>query len=243
MEAYFQKVESLMTILSSLDSPVSEDDVVQSVLMSSLKYNQGAVQALPKLSAYKTILSLLHTEEMRLKTFLETRRPPSPYGAFGLNQPAHGSSATPGLMDNTSQATLLPQAFTTGTLHDPPTGNMEHDNRDFLTRRVLLRCDSTGDLYPVTSPSPIPHAFLVSQHTWHQRLGHPGSEVLRRLISSKFISCNKEKPPVLCHACPQLGKHCGSYLLVQYSSSFLFWTLYTPDVRDFVTYFELPFRF
>ncbi|GKC66374.1 ribonuclease H-like domain-containing protein [Tanacetum coccineum] len=32
--------------------------------------------------------------------------------------------------------------------------------RDFLTRRVLLRCDSTGDLYPVTSPSPIPHAFL-----------------------------------------------------------------------------------
>ncbi|GJZ81330.1 hypothetical protein Tco_0646324 [Tanacetum coccineum] len=37
--------------------------------------------------------------------------------------------------------------------------------KDFLTRRVLLRCDSTGDLYPVTAPSPIPHAFLVSQHT------------------------------------------------------------------------------
>ncbi|GJV76394.1 hypothetical protein Tco_1507978 [Tanacetum coccineum] len=50
--------------------------------------------------------------------------------------------------------------------------------KDFLSRRVLLRCDSTGDLYPVTAPSPIPHAFL----------------------------CNKEKPPVLCHAC-QLGKH------------------------------------
>ncbi|GJV00734.1 ribonuclease H-like domain-containing protein [Tanacetum coccineum] len=78
--------------------------------------------------------------------------------------------------------------------------------KDFLTRRVLLRCDSTGDLYPVTAPSPIPHAFLVSQHTWHQRLGHPGGEVLRRLVSSNFISYNKEKPPVLCHAC-QLGKH------------------------------------
>ncbi|GKD98326.1 ribonuclease H-like domain-containing protein [Tanacetum coccineum] len=50
--------------------------------------------------------------------------------------------------------------------------------KDFLTRRVLLRCDSTGDLYPVTAPSSIPRAFLVSQHTWHQRLGHPGSEVL-----------------------------------------------------------------
>ncbi|GJQ89021.1 hypothetical protein Tco_0000160 [Tanacetum coccineum] len=32
--------------------------------------------------------------------------------------------------------------------------------KDFMTRRVLLRCDSTGDLYPVTAQSPIPHAFL-----------------------------------------------------------------------------------
>ncbi|GJW69562.1 ribonuclease H-like domain-containing protein [Tanacetum coccineum] len=76
----------------------------------------------------------------------------------------------------------------------------------FMTRRVLLRCDSTGDLYPVTHPSPIPHAFLVSQHTWHKRLGHLGGDVLRRLVSNNVISCNNEKPPVLCHAC-QLGKH------------------------------------
>ncbi|GJV82826.1 ribonuclease H-like domain-containing protein [Tanacetum coccineum] len=80
------------------------------------------------------------------------------------------------------------------------------DLEDFITRRVLLRCDSTGELYPVTKPSTIPHAFLTSQYTWHQRLGHPGSEVLRRLMSSDSISCNKEKLPVLCHAC-QLGKH------------------------------------
>ncbi|GJW89772.1 ribonuclease H-like domain-containing protein [Tanacetum coccineum] len=75
-----------------------------------------------------------------------------------------------------------------------------------MTCRVLLRCDSTGDLYPVTAPSPIPHVFLVSQHTWHQRLGHPGREVLRHLVSNNLISCNKEKPPTLCHAC-QFGKH------------------------------------
>ncbi|GJZ36017.1 ribonuclease H-like domain-containing protein [Tanacetum coccineum] len=78
--------------------------------------------------------------------------------------------------------------------------------KDFTTRWVLLRCDSTGDLYPVTSPSPLLPALLVSQHTWHQRLGHPGSEVLRRLVCSNFISNNKEKPPVLFHAC-QLDKH------------------------------------
>nr|GEX09537.1 ribonuclease H-like domain-containing protein [Tanacetum cinerariifolium] len=154
--------------------------------------------------------------------------------------PAHGSSATPRLMDNTSQATLLPQAFTIGTLHDPATENWNMDTgasshlnnsvtslntifnscmypsvSDFLMRRVLLHCDSTGDLYPVTPPSPIPHAFLVSQHTWHQRLGHPGSKVLRRLVSSKSISCNKEKPLVLYHAC-QLGKHVGSHFQFNY---------------------------
>ncbi|GJU57345.1 putative ribonuclease H-like domain-containing protein [Tanacetum coccineum] len=74
--------------------------------------------------------------------------------------------------------------------------------QDFITRRVLLRCDSMGELYPITKPSTIPHAFLTSQYTWR----HPGSEVLRRLVSSDSISCNKEKLPVLCHAC-QLGKH------------------------------------
>ncbi|GKD36651.1 ribonuclease H-like domain-containing protein [Tanacetum coccineum] len=78
--------------------------------------------------------------------------------------------------------------------------------KDFMTHRVLLRCDSTKDLYPVTTPSLILQALLISQHTWHQRLGHPRSKVLRRLISNNFISCNKEKPPVLCHLC-QLGKY------------------------------------
>ncbi|GKF20506.1 hypothetical protein Tco_0069144, partial [Tanacetum coccineum] len=34
--------------------------------------------------------------------------------------------------------------------------------KDFITRRVLLRCDCTGELYPVTKPSTIPHAFLTS---------------------------------------------------------------------------------
>nr|GEX79754.1 ribonuclease H-like domain-containing protein [Tanacetum cinerariifolium] len=78
--------------------------------------------------------------------------------------------------------------------------------KDFMTHRVLLRCDSTGDLYPIKAPSSIPHTFLNSQHMWHQHLGHPGSDVLRRLVSNNVISCNKEKPHVLFHAC-QLGKH------------------------------------
>nr|GEY00197.1 ribonuclease H-like domain-containing protein [Tanacetum cinerariifolium] len=78
--------------------------------------------------------------------------------------------------------------------------------KDFITRRVLLYCDTTGDLYPVMKPFTILHAFLTSQYIWHQYLGHPGSEVLHHLLYSNSISCAKEKAPVLCHAC-QLGKH------------------------------------
>ncbi|GKA45187.1 ribonuclease H-like domain-containing protein [Tanacetum coccineum] len=74
--------------------------------------------------------------------------------------------------------------------------------KDFLTRHILLKCDSSGDLYPVTKPSSLPSALMsLSPSTWHQRLGHPGNDVLRSLSS-----CNKEKSPHVCHAC-QLGKH------------------------------------
>ncbi|GJZ52481.1 ribonuclease H-like domain-containing protein [Tanacetum coccineum] len=49
--------------------------------------------------------------------------------------------------------------------------------KDYLTRHILLRCDSSGDLYPVTKPSTPPIAFLsTSASTWHQRLGHPGDQ-------------------------------------------------------------------
>nr|GEU75806.1 ribonuclease H-like domain-containing protein [Tanacetum cinerariifolium] len=123
----------------------------------------------------------------------------------------HGSIGT--------QETTLPYAFTTATIQDFSNGAWNMDsgvsshlnnsfsslseifNTYFMMRRVLLRCNSTGDLYPVTTLSPIPYVFLVSQHTWHQRRGHPGREVLRHLVSNNFISCNKEKPPMLCHAC------------------------------------------
>ncbi|GJU62898.1 ribonuclease H-like domain-containing protein [Tanacetum coccineum] len=52
-----------------------------------------------------------------------------------------------------------------------------HNVLDYLTRHILLRCDSSSDLYPVTKPSTSPIAFLsTSASTWHQRLGHPGDQ-------------------------------------------------------------------
>ncbi|GJY04350.1 ribonuclease H-like domain-containing protein [Tanacetum coccineum] len=89
-----------------------------------------------------------------------------------------------GLPPVSGHATTLPHAFNTETLQDI---------------NGAWNMDTSLGIF-------IPHVFLVNQHTWHQRVGHPGGEVLRRLVSSNFISYNKEKPPVLCHAC-QLGKH------------------------------------
>ncbi|GKE10486.1 ribonuclease H-like domain-containing protein, partial [Tanacetum coccineum] len=100
---------------------------------------------------------------------------------------------------------VLPSAFSTMANRDP-TWNMD-TVKDFLTRHILLRCDSSGDLYPVTPPSPTPHALLpVSPSTWHQRLGLPSEDVLCSLKSRQYISYNKDKSSHLCHAC-QFGKH------------------------------------
>ncbi|GJT44264.1 hypothetical protein Tco_0952979, partial [Tanacetum coccineum] len=58
---------------------------------------------------------------------------------------------------------------------------------DNLTCHILLRCDSSGDLYPVTKPSTSPTAFLSTSAStwWRQRLGHPGDEVLRVVYFGK----------------------------------------------------------
>ncbi|GJV09317.1 hypothetical protein Tco_1346973 [Tanacetum coccineum] len=62
--------------------------------------------------------------------------------------------------------------------------------KDYQTQRILLRCDSTGDLYLVTQqPSFQTPVVLLSFSftTWHRRLSHPGEDVLRRLDSSALL--------------------------------------------------------
>ncbi|GJW69503.1 putative reverse transcriptase domain-containing protein [Tanacetum coccineum] len=88
------------------------------------------------------------------------------------------------------------------------------DNTDDLLLKLLGHLGLSNNVGNTTGTnnetSKAPSKTITSPtayyHTWHQRLGHPRSEVLRCLVSHNFISCNKEKPPVLCHAC-QLGKH------------------------------------
>lgn len=85
--------------------------------------------------------------------------------------------------------------------------------KDLRTKTVLLRCDSTGDLYPLRSPaSPSPahglhHNLHASLNTelWHSRLGHPGDTTLRRILNSFGFSCSKSDKHTS-NAC-RLGKH------------------------------------
>lgn len=78
--------------------------------------------------------------------------------------------------------------------------------KDLQTRTTILRCNSSGDLYPLHCAVPQAlHAFSVSADRWHQRLGHPGRDSLRRTLQSFDFLCNKSAS----HICPayQLGKH------------------------------------
>lgn len=71
--------------------------------------------------------------------------------------------------------------------------------KDIRTCQVIRRCDSTGDLYPVTpcgapSSSP-PFAGVASVELWHQRLGHPGDDALRRVLHQFPFTCAPSAPP------------------------------------------------
>ena len=56
--------------------------------------------------------------------------------------------------------------------------------KDLLTRTEILRCNSPGALYPVSTSFPSrPHIFLVVDPAmWHRCLGHPG----RPIMESEF---------------------------------------------------------
>ncbi|GJX33260.1 ribonuclease H-like domain-containing protein [Tanacetum coccineum] len=65
--------------------------------------------------------------------------------------------------------------------------------RDYHTLHTLLRCDSTGDLYPLHVAASA-FALLTNNHSlWHQRLGHPGDAVIQTLSSRGLVSYNKNK--------------------------------------------------
>lgn len=77
--------------------------------------------------------------------------------------------------------------------------------KDLPTRAEMLRCESSGDLYPLRLPH---HQALTASSEislWHQRLGHPGHQVTSQVLQTFSFHCNKS----VAHSCSscRLGKH------------------------------------
>lgn len=82
--------------------------------------------------------------------------------------------------------------------------------KDLQTQAVLMRSNSSGDLYSLPSshskPSPPSSALLsISPDLWHKRLAHINKNSLNSLISANAFACNNDKLATSCKAC-QLGK-------------------------------------
>ena len=78
--------------------------------------------------------------------------------------------------------------------------------KDLHSKAVLLRSDSSGDLYPLRpTASPTALGLHASVDLWHEHLGHPGHPALTRIMQQLDFQCmpsNKHS----CTSC-RLGKH------------------------------------
>ncbi|KAI3518344.1 hypothetical protein L1887_06964 [Cichorium endivia] len=90
-------------------------------------------------------------------------------------------------------------------------GQLTTHNREFLEQELqtgtpLMRCESRGELYPITNQATSHSAFAaITPKLWHARLGHPGAPVFQFLRTNKDINCHA-LDKLLCSSC-QLGKN------------------------------------
>ena len=78
--------------------------------------------------------------------------------------------------------------------------------KDLPSWNVIVRCNSSGPLYPLHLPAAQSLVATDGSTLWHRRLGHSGHEVLSKLASSGLPGCRHDSSSSLCHAC-QLGRH------------------------------------
>ncbi|XP_021715960.1 uncharacterized protein LOC110683860 [Chenopodium quinoa] len=100
---------------------------------------------------------------------------PSPYPPFTLNNVLHA----PKLIKNL----ISVRKFTTDNQVSIAFDPYGFSVLDLQTGATLMRCDSTGDLYPIfpsnQANSKVNHSNFIalSSDLWHRRLGHPGDAV------------------------------------------------------------------
>ncbi|KAD0157053.1 hypothetical protein E3N88_44702 [Mikania micrantha] len=97
--------------------------------------------------------------------------------------------------------------------------------KDKFTRTTLLTGPSNDGLYSITLPQVKPvskvafSSVRASPHTWHQRLGHPHSQLLQSMISKFCLPVSNKKFGSVCASC-LIGKSSKLHLpLSDYKSS------------------------
>jgi uncharacterized membrane protein YgcG len=72
--------------------------------------------------------------------------------------------------------------------------------KDIQTGMALMRCESKCNLYPITTNTtstnkaePTSTFAALSSSLWHDRLGHPGEQILNYVRQNKFIECNNSR--------------------------------------------------
>ncbi|GJW45944.1 ribonuclease H-like domain-containing protein [Tanacetum coccineum] len=227
IDVYFQKIESIVSILNGLGSPLSNDDVVPFTL-----------EGLP--STYETISTVIG-----FKTFLLMLPTASPWFYWlipalvprYLHIGVHGKSyLAPSYLGfalkvcrvsvTSSDLDMLlflvglilrlnapnistPSPPVTYTVVAPPGNGWVIPTGVLVSNGVTIAWGPLSTAGGLGQATLLPNVFNTTtlqesaSDNWNM---DTGSEVLRRLVSSDSISCNKEKLPVLCHAC-QLGKH------------------------------------
>lgn len=101
---------------------------------------------------------------------------------FSINRPLHLHNIL--VTPNTIKKFICVHRFTNDNQVSIEFDPFGFTVKDLETPQVLLRCDSSGDLYPAPSSF---HSFVAlvsdSSSLWHQRLRHPGARVFNHLIS------------------------------------------------------------
>ena len=60
--------------------------------------------------------------------------------------------------------------------------------KDLQSQNVIVRCNSSGPLYPLRLLAARSLVATSGSSLWHHRLGHPGHEALSKLASSSRVS-------------------------------------------------------
>lgn len=107
-----------------------------------------------------------------------------------------------------------------------------------------MRCNSVGNLYPVSSSTTsFPFALVtLSPDFWHNHLGNPGNHAPNFLRTNKHISCNEGTNPSVCYGF-QLGKHCRLSFPISHDKTYAPFDIINTDLYTYPLNFDTTYCF